>query len=491
MNCIRSFLTLVFSLTLLGAYVGPASAQSDGVTVFLRPVNASTGDSITDVCLVIVDFSNVGCDENQDGAIKFADVPPGDYDVALSGLNNYADSGPFHITVTSTPDTQQFQIDLAPLDGEGTSLDTVTVYLAPIDVTTGGAVTAACFVLIDFSNTGCDENGDGFISFEDVPPGIYGVHESQPAAGYLALSDFRINVHNDRAEQTFQIDMTPVRENNGTVDISVVPYDATTGGGLTGACVEFTGASLEGCDDNGDGRIDFKGVPVGSYQLTETTAPPGYQLADPRFVSVQQNGRVYYLEHYPGDQVQPAPQVDVALVTRDPKTGDLLNGSCYVILDASIEGCDENSDGQVDFRDVVPGTYTVHQTKAPSGFNRIDDFDIQISEFDPTQSILIKQSKTQYAKGFRNVSVAVYDINTGTRVTGPDVCVQLVDFSNVGCDLNSDGQIDFQDVPVGTYVIDAISLPNGYGVNFHDNKVIVEETNPFSIANALLTVTGP
>jgi uncharacterized surface anchored protein len=181
----------------------------------------------------------------------------------------------------------------------------------------------------------------------------------------------------------------------------------------------------------------------------------------------------------------------VALVTRDPKTGDLLNGSCYVILDASIEGCDENSDGQVDFRDVVPGTYTVHQTKAPSGFNRIDDFDIQISEFDPTQSILIKQSKTQYAKGFRNVSVAVYDINTGTRVTGPDVCVQLVDFSNVGCDLNSDGQIDFQDVPVGTYVIDAISLPNGYGVNFRDNKVIVEETNPFSIANALLTVTGP
>jgi hypothetical protein len=118
----------------------------------------------------------------------------------------------------------------------------------------------------------------------------------------------------------------------------------------------------------------------------------------------------------------------------------------------------------------------------------INDFEAQISEFDPTQSILIKQSADQYEPGFRNVSVAVYDIGTGQRVRGEDVCVVLVNFSNEGCDLNSDGQIDFQDVPVGEYELRATSLPEGYGVHFEDNLVIVEETNPLSIANALLVV---
>ena len=484
---LRFVLATCLAIALLSGFAGSIRAQT-GVDVYLRPVDANTSDSITDACFVLQDFSNEGCDENGDGVIKFADVPPGTYTVVQTqSAGGYTDTEPVSITVADGASPQQFVIDLTPA-GTGGAVDTVTIFLKPVDITTGDSVTSSCFVLKNFSNIGCDENADGVISYEGVPPGIYGVHQSQPSVGYLKLSDFRINVHADRAEQTFQIDMTPVRDNNGTVDIAVVPYDATTGGGLTGACVQFEGASLEGCDDNGDGKIDFRGVPVGTYQLTETQAPPGYELAEPRFVSVQQNGRIYYVEHFPSNAAPALDHVDVAMVTRDPDNGDLLNGACYVILDASIEGCDENNDGQVDFKAVVPGTYTLHQTKAPSGFNRIDDFDIQISEFDPTQSILVKQAKQQYAPGFRNVSVAVYDIDAGTRVSGPDVCVQLVDFSNVGCDLNSDGQIDFQDVPVGTYAIDVTSLPAGYAIYFPKNEVVVEETNPFSIANALLTL---
>ena len=270
-----------------------------------------------------------------------------------------------------------------------------------------------------------------------------------------------------------------------------MPYDAATGGGLTGACVIFAGGSNEGCDENGDGRITFEGVPVGSYLLRETVAPTGYTVVHDRWVAVQVTGRTLYLPHSPAEQVQPAVQVNVALVTRDPDTGELLTGACYIILDASIEGCDENDDGQVDYEDVTPGTYTIHQTRAPAGFSPINDFEAQISEFDPQQSVLIKQSAEQYAPGFRNVSVAVYDVDSGQRVTGDDVCVVLVDFSNEGCDQNGDGQIDFQDVPVGEYKIEATSLPKSYNVYFKDNIVVVEETNPLSIANALLVIVRP
>jgi hypothetical protein len=70
--------------------------------------------------------------------------------------------------------------------------------------------------------------------------------------------------------------------------------------------------------------------------------------------------------------------VFVALVSRDAASFARLAGACYIINGASIEGCDENGDGQVDFRGVQPGTYTVTQTLAPSGYRAAIDFEIVV-----------------------------------------------------------------------------------------------------------------
>lgn len=477
-------------------FVSAAGAQAGGVTINIRTLDADTGESITSACFVLRDFSNVGCDENGDGLIRYEGVPAGDYLVdQAQPAAGYVSVDSVPITVNASPAVQTFTIELEPVSGgsvQQTSGDGVTVYIRTVDSANQFAITDVCYVLVDFSNEGCDDNGDGRVAFEGVPPGtIYTVTQTAGPSGYLAVGDFPILPNMHDAEQEFDVEMSRDRSTSDSVDIAVVPYDATSGGGLTGACVIFSGGSLEGCDDNGDGRITFEGVPVGSYLLRETVAPNGYTVAHDRWVAVQVTGRTLYLPHSPSDQVQPADTVDVALVTRDPETGELLTGACYIIFDASIEGCDENDDGQVDYEDVVPGTYTIHQTKAPAGWDAINDFEAQISEFDPTQSILIKQSEEQYEPGFRNVSVAIYDVDSGERVRGNATCVVLVDFSNEGCDENGDGQIDFQDVPVGEYEIEATSLPRGYNVYFRENLVIVEETNPLSIANALLVIVKP
>jgi uncharacterized surface anchored protein len=485
--------TLIWALA-LSWIVGilPAVAQAE-ITVYIKTIDFETGDPIYDACYVLVDFSNEGCDENGDGRISFEGVPPGDYSLSQTkAADGYQSIEPLPMTVDPSPSEQTFQVRLRPTGGDLSSQAEgygVTVYIRTVDGSTRVALEQVCYVLLDYSNVGCDDNGDGRVAFEGVAPGtVYTVQQTARPDGYLPVGDFPILVNMEEAEQTFDVVMSGDRSTADTIDISVVPYDATTGGGLTGACVIFSGGSLEGCDDNGDGRITFEGIPAGSYLLRETVAPTGYNPPPDRWVALQATGRTLYLSHSPAEQVQPRGLVDVALVTRHPETGELLTGACYILLDASVEGCDENDDGQVDYEDVVPGTYTVRQTTPPDGFDEIDDYDAQISEFDPTQSILIKQSEEQYEPGFRNVSVAIYDIDTGQRVTGGDVCVVLVDFSNEGCDLNSDGQIDFQDVPVGEYVLQATSLPAGYRVHFEDNLVFVEETNPLSIANALLGI---
>lgn len=485
---------------LLSAFTGvlPAAAQVTEATIYLRPVDAESGDSITDACFQLQEFSNEGCDQNGDGLISFEAIPTGEYVVIQTqDAAGYENIGSVRIRVNDENAEQRFTLQLNPSGDSPGSSDvqqetadgTATVYLATVDTASDESITDVCYVLVDFSNEGCDDNADGRVAFEGIPVGVeYSVRQTSGPGGYLPVGEFPIFINMEAPEQTFDIEMTEDRSTTDAVDLSVVPYDGSTGGGLSGACVIFFGGSQEGCDEDGNGRITFEDVPVGSYLLRETQAPVGFTVPEDRWIAIQVTNRTIYLQHSPASTDLPSGEVNVALVTRDPDTGDLITGACYIILDASIEGCDENGDGQVDYEGVAPGTYTLTQTLAPDGYGRIADFEIQISEFDPQQSILVIQADQQYAPGFRNVSVALYDYNTGQRVTGPDFCIVLVDFSNEGCDLNSDGQIDFQQVPVGQYVIDATSLPAGYSVYFEDNLVIVEESNPLSIANALLVV---
>lgn len=43
-----------------------------------------------------------------------------------------------------------------------------------------------------------------------------------------------------------------------------------------------------------------------------------------------------------------------------------------------------------------------------------------------------------------------------------DSCYELVDYSNEGCDENSDGQVTFADIPFGTYTVHQTQAPDGY-----------------------------
>ena len=166
--------------------------------------------------------------------------------------------------------------------------------------------------------------------------------------------------------------------------------------------------------------------------------------------------------------------VDIALITRDPDTADLLTGTCYVLVDASNEGCDENGDGQVTFAAIPPGTYTVHQTRTPAGYPTIDDYDIHVDpvrglpgsgSFGVPLGFIVRQAPDQNAPDTRNVSVVLLDMRTHERVVA-DVCVELVGASNVGCDEDlRDGQIDFIDVPAGgPYELRFSDLPPAYEV---------------------------
>jgi hypothetical protein len=165
--------------------------------------------------------------------------------------------------------------------------------------------------------------------------------------------------------------------------------------------------------------------------------------------------------------------VNIALITRDPADGRLLTDVCYVLAGYSLEGCDQNGDGQVTFADIPYGTYTVQQTRTPAGYPAVEDYQIQVKQpgymegpvSTSSLGFVVKQAAQQNAPNTRNVSVVFLDMFTSERVT-TGVCVELVGASLVGCDEDLiDGQVDFLDVRAGgPYELRFSNLPPGYEV---------------------------
>jgi len=363
-----------------------------------------------------------------------------------------------------------------------------TVVLEVIDGESGGSVTEGCFVLEEAGDEGCDDDRDGYISFEAVAPGRYQVIQTQGIEGFLPIGAFPINVNAETLEQTFRIETFTGAASGDPVDMVVEAVDSATGEPITDACFEFRGGSLEGCDENGDGRITFDDMKVGSYLLENTQDAAGYEFAEARWVPVT-TGETVQVEITPegseegGDSEIP----DIALITRELDSADLLYRSCFVLIDYSNEGCDENNDGLVTFEDVPAGAYEVEQTAAPVDYDPTGNFTIEVVDDAPEQGIVVKQAETQTDGDHRHVSVLFQDHYTGELIASPDTCVELVnaDYASAeGCDDNTDGQVDFLDVPLGSYELRLVNLPRGSELVQGRFMIDVEATD----ASAILVV---
>ena len=362
----------------------------------------------------------------------------------------------------------------------------VVVHLDVSDWVTGEPLTDACFVLQDASNEGCDENGDGSIRFAGVLPGPYLVIQTRGIDGYLPVGDFPIVVEAGAPEQYFPVQIAEDTSTSATADVGIRPYDTESGEILSGQCFIFNGGSLEGCDENGDGWVEFDDLPVGSYLVSHTQTTAGYALSRDEWFGITGDGFLRFPVSAQTHDEADAETPDIGLITRDPESSDLLEGACYVLVDFSNEGCDENRDGRVEFEDVPAGIYEVDQTTAPGDEDPVERFTIEVIEEAAEQGIVVKQDRFQTDDDHRHVSILYQDPFTGELVKSEDTCVTLVNDeyeSEQGCDENEDGQVDFLDIPLGTYDVEleVDDLPIGSELVYGPMTIDVTETEGSAI----------
>jgi hypothetical protein len=260
-----------------------SASQSSDVAI----VTTENGRPVYDACYELVDFSNVGCDENSDGQITFLDVPHGTYTV-----HQTADLGPdrsvedFAIRVSGDLQDGWEVFHTTVINGQRGAIDISLITRDPDD---GRLLTDTCYELVDYSNLGCDENGDGQVTFSAIPFGTYIVRQTRTPAGYPAVSDFEIEVLPTEYPTGFVVRQASKPNAPDTRNVSVMLIDdATNAKRPIGACVRIVDASNTGCEEDLiDGQIDFLDVPEGTHDIVVTHLPAGYAVANPEDLSIE------------------------------------------------------------------------------------------------------------------------------------------------------------------------------------------------------------
>lgn len=343
-----------------------------------------------------------------------------------------------------------------------------------------GSAYDACYVLLGYSQEGCDLNGDGAVLFEDVAYGTYTVSQTRDLGPGRYVSDFTITVNGgvpDFAAFVITETSQPGDPSTGSRDlfIATVANDAS----YYDACYVLVGYSLEGCDDNGDGYVLFEDVAYGTYVVRQTADISPYWIADFTIEFNANTDNVFYA-FLETSGPAPVEMTDVNLITRNPANGQLLMGACYELVGYSNIGCDENRDGQVEFKDIPLGEYTVRQTTAPRGFQRIDNVKVGVTATWDYLGLVVQQEKTQSDGTTDHLSLVFVDGVTFERVVDPNICARLVNGTQQGCDDSLvDGQIDFLKVKHGDYRLEVSGLPAGYTLWYPNQPITVDRGDQY------------
>lgn len=332
------------------------------------------------------------------------------------------------------------------------------------------ALPGACYSF-DGGDPICDTKGTGFVSTQ-LTPGDHTLKETQAPKGYTGIDTQTITV--SAGGDTFPIQHTQNAPAGGTLHLNVVDEN---GQPLTGACfaLDKQGASkthIDVCDGDStdadgaaDGIVTLTGLSTGKWKVKETTAPQGHDAPGTFTIDINAGETT---ENQVVNKVSPPPAGKLTISVADGQ-GNALSGACFTVDPTAGKQCANGTDLTVS--DLAPGTYTVTQTSAPSGF-----------EVDPNpQQIDVKAGATATAKfadaptptptavPTGTVSLRYNDAQSGNPVAGAcfTVASGAQTFGPV-CDGDStdqdkaDGRVQINDVPAGDYTVTQTKAPDGY-----------------------------
>lgn len=272
--------------------------------------------------------------------------------------------------------------------------------------------------------------------------------------------------------------------------LKIIKYDqSNTGIKLQGAefkLVDATGKTVaQNIVTDKQGKAEITGLETGEYQLIETAAPKGYQLAQkPVRVSINQD-QPKEIEVPIGNQKK---RGAVNLTKLDEKSHKVLPNAIFELQDSQGNTLKKNlktdKNGQLSVHNLADGSYQFVETAAPADY-QIDSTPLSF-KIETSKSETVELTKTNKPKDkvspptpipdtkpvpepipeqqTGSVSLEKTDQQTGQPLAG--AIFKLEDEKGVtlqeGLVTNDAGKIEIQHLAVGSYQLVETLAPSGY-----------------------------
>ncbi|WNS40916.1 SpaA isopeptide-forming pilin-related protein [Paenibacillus sp. MMS20-IR301] len=405
------------------------------------------------------------------GEVIFTDLKFGDYKlVEVTAPTGYVlDSTVRNIKIDSTT-----QLVLGPIKNTKTvgSLKLSKVDYSNVNKKLAGAEfrltnTSTNVAVTDITNS------DGEIEFNNLNLGDYTLVETKAPYGY----DLDARVRNVKIVSDVQLVLTPISNIETIGSIKLVKVDAADAAKkLEGAVFKLTNSSktvIGTKTTNEFGEIVFDNLKVGVYTLEEIGAPAGYDLdGTPQNITIDSKVQkvldpIKNQETLGSLKLVKVDAADSAkkLIGAEFKLTNIISGKA--VTDTT------NGDGELVFKDLKLGKYTLEETKAPAGY----DLDATVHNItisakaqqvlDPIKNVetlgSLKLVKVDAADGTKKLEGAEFKLtNTATKtvVTGTT---------------KENGELVFSDLKLGTYTLQETGAPAGYDLDATVRNITITE----------------
>ena len=303
-------------------------------------------------------------------------------------------------------------------------------------------------------------DAEGKITWQDVPDGTYLVREVSTVDGYiLDQTPQYVTVRNGQAAGLKFL-------NSKFPGLTITKIDQQTGEVVTDPAtfkVEQVDGSYTTTVTTENGVATLKNVPVGTYNITEVTAPEGYALGDcPQTVYLGKDKNIQVV-------MKNLKKPVLTIEKIDGQTGDAVPGTKFEIKksDGTLIGTvTTGADGKVtvgmdggELGYLDPDVYTVTEVFVPEPYVLAGEHqDIRLNAGD-SKSLLFANLEMP------SITVEKYDEETGEKLPGAQFAIyEQADTARPVVEGMTDenGKFSSGYIKPGTYVVKELNPPPGY-----------------------------
>ena len=335
-------------------------------------------------------------------------------------------------------------------------------------------------------------NKDGVVKFESLVPGKYTLEETKAPEGYKALEvTVEVNVvANEVVKQEVmnekvmgQFEIVKVDANDKTKLLSGAEFE-----------VYKDGKKVDTLRTDKTGKVISQKLEPGKYTLKEMKAPQGYKLLKEEIEVVVEANKVVEV------QIENAKELgSLQVIKKDAESGKVLEGAEFKLKNEAGQVVGEakttSKDGVVKFESLVPGKYTLEETKAPEGYRALEvTVEVNVVANEVVKQEVMNEKVKEEITG--QLEITKVDANNTNKILAGAVFEIWKDETKIDTlTTNKSGKAISQKLEPGDYILKEIQAPEGYTLSDKEMKFTISnekiEFVKLQITNKKDTEKGP